>query len=160
VSSGAHEELLARLARLDSADRAWLLGELPPALRRELASALSGDDAPAAGGAPPEPAIPAGWESLPVEHVADALEHEPVWLVSAATRVAEARWRERLLLAMSTRRRQEIQYADRAGRPLAARAARAVLAGVRARIEGGQTRAAAPRSKFAALVEQMRSRLA
>ena len=35
------EELLARLSRLDAHDRAWLLGELPAAMRRELATLLS-----------------------------------------------------------------------------------------------------------------------
>ncbi len=154
----SQDELLERLARLDAGDRAWLLGELPPALRRELAGMLAEDDA----GATPPAAVPAPavWEDLAPEHVADALEREPAWLASAATRAAQTHWREKLLQSMSARRRQEIQLADRSGRPLAARAARIVLAGVRARVESGQTKAVAPRSKFASLVDQMRSRLA
>jgi hypothetical protein len=162
--AAVHDSLLARLARLDAEDRAWLLGELPPALRRELAGMLAEDAqpqaAPSAGAPQPAPAPPAGWEKLPPGHVADALDREPVWLVSAATRAADARWRERLLEAMTSRRRQEIQHADRSGRPLAARAAQLVLAAVRARIDAGETQSAAPRSKFAQLVEQMRGRLA
>lgn len=155
-------ELLARLARLHTSDRAWLLGELPPALRRELVVAL-GDDAIEGGPAEAAPAAPgAGWEALEPQRAADVLAAEPVWLVSAATRGTETRWRERLLQSMAARRRHEIEIADRAGRPLTARAAQLVLDGCRERLAGAiaATNGAVPRHGFAALLDQMKSRFA
>jgi hypothetical protein len=151
------DELITRLAQLDAGDRGWLLGELPPALRRELAQMLS-EDAPAAAATPPL-ARPAGWESLDAARVADVLDTEPVWLVSAALRGTDARWRERVLGAMPARRRHEVEMADRTGRPLGARAVQLLLAACRARVvESPPT--APTRTGFAALVDQMRSRFA
>jgi len=148
--------LMARLARLDARDRAWLLGELPPALRQELALELGGE-APAFTSAAPAPG--AGWESLDAEAVAGVLALEPAWLVSAATRSCDTQWRERLLAGLPQRRRQEVEYADRAGRPLNARAARLVLEACRERLAITPLRAAVPaRHGFAALVQQMRAR--
>jgi len=154
------EELLTRLARLDAGDRAWLLGELPPALRRELAGLLA-DDEDAAPAMPP-PAQPEGWESLDAGLVAQLLESEPAWLVSAATRDADTQWRQQLLQAMNARRRHQIEIEDRAARTLGARAARFVLDGCRTRLAANSPSAqpAAARSRFAMLVEQMRERFA
>jgi Mg/Co/Ni transporter MgtE len=155
------DELLARLARLDASDRAWLLSELPPALRRQLAEGLAEEEQPAVP-APVTPQAPAGWEALEPQRAADVLDTEPAWLVSAATRTADARWRERLLQAMKTRRRHEVEMADRAGRPLGARAVQLVLDGCRERLAGGGVapRAGTSRHGFAALVDQMKSRFA
>jgi hypothetical protein len=151
---------LARLARLDEGDRAWLLGELPPALRRELAGLLTEDEEPAPS-APP-PARPEGWESLDPGLTAQLLEAEPAWLVSAATCNAEAQWRQQLLQALSARRRHQVEIEDRAARTLGARAARFVLDGCRARLANGSLPAQpfAARSRFAKLVDQMRERFA
>ncbi|HEY6124770.1 MAG TPA: hypothetical protein VIV63_08970, partial [Steroidobacteraceae bacterium] len=110
-------ELLARLARLDARDRAWLLGELPPGLRRELADVLA-DDEPVASAAPVAPAPLAGWESIDPSRAAEVLGAEPAWLASAATRGADVQWRERLLQAMPSAKRREIEIADRAARTL------------------------------------------
>jgi hypothetical protein len=154
------DELLARLARLDERDRAWLLAELPSALRHELAGILTDDDFPEAPPGNPEP-VAAGWEALNPVAVAAVLAAEPVWLASAATRSADPRWRERVLQALAPRRRHEIEIADRTGGPLSARAAQCVLEGCRTRIATGAANAClGPRSGFAALVEQMRSRFA
>jgi hypothetical protein len=158
-------ELLARLARLDARDRAWLLGELPPALRRELVDVLA-DDEPAVAPAPTAPVAPvtaAGWESLEPPRAAEVLAAEPAWLASAATRGADIQWRERLLQSMPAAKRREIEIADRAGRPLGARAVQTVLAACRERLAAGvvTTREGqAPKHGFAALVDQMRSRFA
>jgi hypothetical protein len=157
------DDLLTRLARLDSRDRAWLLGELPPALRRELIDELAGDEDRAHTRAAPVAAPqPAGWEALDPRRVAELLEAEPVWLVSAATRGSEPRWRAELLQAMNTRRRHEMELADRTGRPLNARAAGIVFNACRDLIAAGVSRhgVTAPRGGFAALVEQMKSRFA
>ena len=149
------DELIERLGQLEVNDRAWLLGELPPALRRELAQLLAADDAAAIS---PTPRA-AGWESLDPERVAEALHAEPAWLVSAALRAAEPRWRERMLAAWPSRRRHEIEMADRTGRPLGARAAQLLVESCRARLEDAPP-AAPARGGFAALVDQMRSRFA
>jgi len=149
------DELIARLGELDAGDRGWLLGELPPALRRELAQMLS-DDAPAT---PAPAAATSGWESLDPERIAGLLRAEPVWLVSAVLRAAEAQWRERVLAATPARRRHEIEMADRTGRPLGSRAERQLLDACRARLEGAPPTAPA-RGGFAALVDQMRNRFA
>ena len=150
------DELIARLGQLDAGDRGWLLGELPQALRRELVQILSGDESVIS---PPSPARAAGWEALDAERVADLLEHEPVWLVSAALRATEARWREHVLAAWPPRRRHEIDLADRTGHPLGARAAQLLLDACRARIAAAPP-AAPARTGFAALVDQMRNRFA
>ena len=154
------EDLLARLARLDEGDRAWLLGELPPALRRELAGLLADEENPAPGVPPPTP--PAGWESLDPVLTAQLLEVEPAWLVSAAVREADAMWRQSLMQAFSVRRRHLVEIEDRAARKLGVRAARLLLDGCRARLENGSlpVQPAATRSRFAKLVDQMRDRFA
>jgi hypothetical protein len=154
------EDLLARLARLDARDRAWLLGELPPGLRRELVEVLA-DEEPAAA-APAARVAPAGWESIEPQRAAEVLATEPAWLVSAATRGADTQWRDHLFQSMPAARRREIEIADRAGRPLAARAGNVVLEACRERVAAGVTssRGGAPKFGFAALVDQMRSRFA
>jgi hypothetical protein len=154
----SRDALLARLARLDEQDRAWLLGELPPDLRRELLTGLDENEPPVAAEAP----VAAGWESLDAQSVARIMEPEPAWLLSAATRNAEARWRAHLLQHLPARRRSEIEHADRSGRALNTRANRLLIAECRARIAAGtfaDTRAPL-RGGFAALVDQMRSRFA
>lgn len=154
------EALLARLARLDAADRAWLLGELPPALRRELAGLLAEDEEAGARDAD-EAAPKAGtWESLEPQQLAALFETEPAWLVSAATRATESRWRERMLASMSTRRRHDVELADRTGSRLGARAAQWVLERCRSRLASGDvpSRSEAPKQGFAALLEQMKER--
>jgi len=153
------DELLARLARLDDRDRAWLLGELPPRLRNDLANMLVEDQPPARAA---DTTAPGGFESLEPQGVARVLENEPAWLVSAATRGAESRWRAQLLAAMTSRRRHEIELADRTGAVLAARARQLTLDECRARMSGTaeQPSADAARSRFAGLVESMRSRFA
>ncbi len=154
------EELIARLGQLDASDRGWLLGELPPALRHELAQMLSEDEPPAPAAAQMPVAAPASsWESLDADRVADALHAEPAWLVSAALRATEPRWRERVLAAWPVRRRHEIDMADRMGRPLGSRAAHLVLADCRARLSDAPSPKPA-RGGFAALVDQMRGRFA
>jgi hypothetical protein len=156
----SHDELLARLARLDARDRAWLLGELPPGLRRELIDVLA-DEEPVV--APPAaPVAPAGWESLEPQRVAEVLASEPAWLASAATRGTDIQWRDRLLQSMPAAKRREIEIADRAGRPLSARAVKVVLDACRERLAAGviATHGGAPKYGFAALVDQMRSRFA
>jgi hypothetical protein len=156
-------ELLTRLARLDARDRAWLLGELPPAMRRELATMLSGESqpesaAPAAATAPNVPA-PGGWEALDAQRLATLFESEPAWLVSAATRGTEPAWRDRLLQAMGARRRHEIELADRSGGTFGARAAGCVLEGCRERLAAGVEPArGAPKQGFAALLDHMKGR--
>jgi hypothetical protein len=154
--SGA--ELITRLARLHARDRAWLLGELPSAMREELLTLL-GEEPRAAT---PAPAVkPAGsWEALDAQRLAALLEAEPAWLVSAATRGSEPRWRERLLHAMGSRRRHEIELADRSGGSLGARAVSCLLEGCRERLASGESfaREGAPKQGFAALVEQMKER--
>src|SRR5512139_591906 len=104
------DSLLARLARLDDQDRAWLLGELSPRMRNELLGMLAEEQEP-----PPAPRAeaPMGLESLDPEQLAHLVEGEPAWLLSAATRGAEPRWRARLLAAMPSRRRHEVELADR-----------------------------------------------
>lgn len=159
----SRDDLLTRLARLDARDRAWLLAELPPALRRELIDELAGDEAAGKTGFEPVDTQPAaGWESLDPQRVAQILDSEPVWLVSAATRSTEARWRERLLQAMNSRRRHEIELSDRAGRPLNARATEIVLSACREKLASGTTQAtaSAARNGFSALLEQMKGRFA
>jgi len=156
----SRDELLARLARLDARDRTWLLGELPPALRRGLIEELAGEDAVTAEPTP-LPTRAGGWEALDAERLAAILAVEPVWLVSAATRGTDERWRERFLATLSHRRRHEIEMADRIGRPLNARAARVMLEACRQKLANGGAGAntAAVRG-FAALVEQMKARFA
>jgi hypothetical protein len=154
----SHDELLTRLARLDARDRAWLLGELPPGLRRELAEVLA-DEEPA--GIEPAASVAAGgWESLEPQRVAEVLGSEPAWLASAATRGTDTEWRDRMLQSMSSVRRREIEIADRAGRPLSPRAVKVVLDTCRERLASGVTvaRGGAPRYGFAALLDHMRSR--
>jgi hypothetical protein len=154
------DQLLARLARLDTRDRAWLLGELPPAMRREHAADLAGEEPVEAAAAPAPPAA-SGWESLDPERVAELFAIEPVWLASAATRGSHPGWRERLLAAMPHRRRHEIDLADRTGRPLNPRAARVLLEACRERLLVQRPSDQAPaRNRFAALVEQMKARFA
>jgi hypothetical protein len=153
------DALLARLARLDDTDRAWLLGELPPRMRTELLGLLSEDDEKPA--AVPKTAPITGIESLEPEPLARLLENEPAWLVSAATRGADSRWRARLLAAMPSRRRHEVELADRTGAPLAAHAAQIFLDLCRARVGAPDAQEAAPpRSRFADLVDSLRSRFA
>jgi hypothetical protein len=151
------EELLARLSRLDERDRAWLLGELPAAMRRELATLLSDEPERAA---PALPAAPSGWEALDTQRLAAVFETEPAWLVSAATRGTEPRWRDRLLHAMDSRRRHEIELADRSGGAFGARAASCLLEGCRERLAAGvePARDHTPRHGFAALLDQMKER--
>ena len=154
----SHEDLLARLARLDARDRTWLLGELPPALRRELVEVLA-DEEPEVK--PVAPAGPGGWESLEPQRAADVLAMEPAWLVSAATRGTDIQWRDRLLQSMPAAKRREIELADRAGRPLGERAVNVLLEACRESLAAGvAVRGGAPRHGFAALVDQMRSRFA
>jgi Mg/Co/Ni transporter MgtE len=154
----SRDALLARLARLDAQDRAWLLGELPPEMRRKLIDGLADEEAPVAT---PPPA-PQGWESLDPQQVAAVLEPEPAWLVSAATRGCEAKWREKLLHHLPVRRRHEIELADRTARVLNQRAAGLVLAACLDRLADGVANGSvhAARGGFAALVDQMRSRFA
>jgi hypothetical protein len=159
----SRDDLLARLARLDARDRAWLLGELPPILRRELIDDLAGDEPSgdtSAEGAPSGAA--GGWETLDPQGVAQLLEGEPVWLVSAATRNTETRWRERLMQVMNSRRRHEIELADRTARPLNKRAADILLAACREKLASGAARpmASASRGGFSAMLERMKSRFA
>lgn len=154
------EELLARLARLDARDRAWLLGELPPGLRRELADVLA-DEEPIES-APVMAVANAGWESLDPRRAADVLGAEPAWLVSAATRGVDIQWRDRLLQSMPAAKRREVEMADRTGRPMSARAGKVVLDACRECLANGVNvvRGGAPKHGFAALVDQMRSRFA
>ncbi|HET9207496.1 MAG TPA: hypothetical protein VFO28_14745 [Burkholderiaceae bacterium] len=155
----SRDELLARLARLDPRDRSWLLGELPPALRRELVAELAGDEPePAKAAVEPKPA--SGWEALDAGRVAELLALEPVWLASAATRGSDPAWREKFMAAMPNRRRHEIELADRTGRPLNARAARLVLDACRERVTSAAPGKPPARHGFAALVEQMKARFA
>jgi hypothetical protein len=151
------EELLARLSRLDAHDRAWLLGELPTAMRRELATLLSDEPERIA---PALPAAPSGWEALDAQRLATVFEAEPAWLVSAATRGTEPRWRDRLLHAMGSRRRHEIELADRSGGAFGARAASCLLEACRDRLAVGvePARDHTPRQGFAALLDQMKER--
>jgi hypothetical protein len=151
------QELLARLSRLDARDRAWLLGELPAAMRRELATLLSDEPERAA---PAVAATPSGWEALDPQRLATVFEAEPAWLVSAATRGTEPRWRDRLLHAMGSRRRHEIELADRSGGTFGARAASCLLEACRERLAAGvePARDSAPRQGFAALLDQMKER--
>jgi hypothetical protein len=151
------EELLARLSRLDAHDRAWLLGELPAAMRRELATLLSDEPERAA---PALPVTPSGWEALDTQRLATVFEAEPAWLVSAATRGSEPRWRDRLLHAMSSRRRHEIELADRSGGAFGARAASCLLEGCRERLAAGvePARDGTTRQGFAALLDHMKER--
>jgi hypothetical protein len=152
------DALLARLARLDARDRAWLLGELPPGLRRELAEVLA-DEEPAAA-TPVAPAPAAGWESLEPQRAAEVLGSEPAWLVSAATRGTDTQWRDRLLQSMPAAKRREVELADRGG-PLVSRAVKVVLDACRDRLAAGVgERSGTPKHGFAALVDQMRSRFA
>ena len=151
------DELIARLGTLGAGDRRWLLAELPPALRRELAQWLA-DDAPLDAEPARAPATAASWEALDAERVAELLRAEPVWLVSAVLRAAEPAWRERVLAATHARRRHEIDLADRAGRPLGPRASQQLLDACRRRM--ADTPSAAARGGFASLVDQMRSRFA
>ena len=153
------EELIARLGGLEAGDRAWLLGELPPALRRELAQMLTDDGSRAATPAQTPVAGAAGWETFDAERVADLLVAEPVWLVSATLRATDVRWRERVLAATPARRRHEIEMADRTGGPLGSRAAQRLLDACRTRLSESPPPASA-RGGFAALVDQMRSRFA
>jgi len=153
----SRDELLARLARLDARDRTWLLAELPPALRRGLIEELAAEDASTAE---PLPARTGGWEALDAERLAAILAVEPVWLVSAATRGTEERWRERFLAVLSHRRSHEIELADRIGRPLNARAARVVLEACVQKLANGTAGVKSTARGFAALVEQMKSRFA
>ena len=155
------QELLSRLARLDARDRAWLLGELPPVMRRELATLLT-DEPPPAVNPPPVETPAAGWEALDAQRLASVFDGEPAWLVSAATRGTEPRWRERLLHSVGPRRRHEIELADRSGATLGARAAALVLEGCRARLAAPQTvgGAAATTQGFSALLERMKERFA
>jgi hypothetical protein len=90
------------------------------------------------------------------------LDAEPAWLVSAATRGCDAKWREKLLHHLPSRRRHEIELADRAARSLNQRAAALVLASCRERIAEGTATHSTPsaRGGFAAMVDQMRSRFA
>ena len=152
------EELLARLSRLDSHDRTWLLGELPAGMRRELATLLSDEPERAAPVLPA--ATPSGWETLDTQQLATVFEAEPAWLVSAATRGTEPRWRDRLLHAMGSRRRHEIELADRSGGAFGARAASCLLEGCRERLAAGvePARDSMPRHGFAALLDQMKER--
>ena len=152
------QELLARLSRLDSHDRAWLLGELPTAMRRELATLLS--DEPERAARVLAAATPSGWEALDTQRLATVFEAEPAWLVSAATRGTEPRWRDRLLHAMGSRRRHEIELADRSGGAFGARAASCLLEGCRERLAAGvePARDNTPRHGFAALLDQMKER--
>jgi hypothetical protein len=156
------DDLLAKLARLDSSDRAWLLGELPPSLRRDLADMLAEDTGQPAPVPVPSAPRPAGWEGLDPQLVAQSVEAEPAWLVSAATRDAPLAWRLKLLQSMSARRRHDIEVEDRAGRTLGSRAATLVQEGCRERLAQGNDslHRDEPKSRFAALVEQMRSRFA
>jgi hypothetical protein len=152
------DELLARLARLDDRDRAWLLGELPPAMRRDIATMLADEPENPA----PVATSPAanGWETLDAQHLAAVLESEPAWLVSAVTRGTEPRWRERLLQAMGSRRRHDIGLADRSGGALGTRAMSLVLEGchdsVDSRVASG--RESPGRLGFAALLDRMKGR--
>jgi len=159
----SHDKLLARLARLDSADRAWLLGELPPGMRRELATLLADSpaEAPPVTAAPPAAPAPGGWEAFDPQRLAALFESEPAWLVSAATRGTEPRWRERLLHAMGSRRRHDVELADRGGSAFGARAVNCVLEGCRARLAPGEpARDTAPKSGFAALLDHMKEKFA
>jgi hypothetical protein len=149
-------ELLARLARLDARDRAWLLGELPAAMRRELATLLA--DEPESPAAPAGAASPDTWESLDAQRLAGVLDGEPAWLVSAAIRGCEPRWRERLLQSMGVRRRHEIELADRTGGKLSVRAVACVRQGCRARLDASSGAAAPAAQGFAALLERMKGR--
>lgn len=154
----SRDALLARLARLDEQDRAWLLGELPPEMRRKLMDGLAEDET--ASMAPAPAPTPQGWESVDPQQGAMVLEAEPAWLISAATRACEAKWREKLLNHLSARRRHEVEAADRAARTLNPRAAGLVLAACRDRLADGAASAGVSSSRggFAALVDQMRSR--
>ena len=156
----SHDELLARLARLDARDRAWLLGELPPGLRRELAEVLADEEPEELP--PVVPMATAGWESIEPQRAAEVLGAESAWLVSAATRGTDIQWRDRMLQSMPAARRREIEIADRTGRSLGARAAKVVLDACRERMAAGVAvvRGGAPKYGFAALVDQMRSRFA
>ena len=150
-------ELIARLARLNARDRAWLLAELPTSMRHELLTLLGDESRPKAAPA----AKPAGgWEALDPQQLALQLDAEPAWLVSAATRGTDPKWRERLLHAMSSRRRHDIELADRSGGTLGARAAASLLEGCRERLAsaGAAMREPAARQGFAALLENMKER--
>jgi hypothetical protein len=152
--SGA--ELIARLARLHARDRAWLLGELPSALRQELLTLLGDEPRPMATAA----ARPGGWEALDPQQLALSLDAEPAWLVSAATRGTDTKWRERLLHAMSSRRRHDIELADRSGGTLGARAVASLLESCRERLASGgaDMRGSTARQGFAALLDHMKER--
>jgi hypothetical protein len=152
------DELLARLARLDARDRAWLLGELPPTMRRDIATMLA-DDAENSEAVATSLAG-SGWETMDVQRLAAVLECEPAWLVSAATRGTEPRWRERLLQAMGSRRRHDIELADRSGGAFGARAMSLVLEGGREKLDSDVDagRESPGRQGFAALLDRMRGR--
>jgi hypothetical protein len=148
------DEILLRLARLDAGDREWLLGELPPALRQSLAEM---NDEPRT--VPPARVAEVTWESVPPAVAAVALEGEPAWFASAATRLANPQWREAWLAACSTRRRQDIESADRSGRSLSPRAAKFAIEWCRGRGETGAAVPQTPPSRFSTLVDDLRRRL-
>jgi len=152
------DELLGRLARLDARDRAWLLGELPPAMRRDLAVMLDEEPAPGQAASAATPA--SSWELLDTQRLANLFQGEAAWLVSAATRGTESRWRERLLQAMGARRRHEIELADRGGASLGPRAVNFVLESCRARLGsiGAAPAVEEARGGFASILDRVKGR--
>jgi hypothetical protein len=80
--------------------------------------------------------------------------------VSAATRGGEPKWRERLMHALGSRQRHEIELADRSGARLAPRAMQCVLDSCRARLESATVAPLEPdvRGGFANLLDRMKGR--
>jgi len=153
------EDLLVRLARLDARDRDWLLGELSPTMRRDLAALLD-DEPAAAAAAAAQPVATTSWETLDPQRLAALLEGEAAWLVSAAIRGTEQRWRERLMHSLGSRQRHEIELADRSGARLGARAIQCVLESCRTRLGFEVAAPLEPevRGGFASLLDRMKGR--
>lgn len=137
------EDALRVLARLEDADRRWILERLPPEARARLVRELplSTEDliTPLAGA---DPGV-----------LLDVLQAEPVWVVQGVLAAADWPWRKEFLRRAPATLRIEIAHLARSGFALAGPATRVLLQTLSKRL-GTIEHTPRPRLGFESLLER------
>jgi hypothetical protein len=160
----ATDKALELLAKLNAADRSWILGRLSPDAKSRLMAARE-EGSTASASAASRPAAQGDESSLAAlidrvaaadpDAVASALAGEPAWLVSAVLLIHDWPWTKRFLQGLSPALRVEVIQLERHGTSLARPARELVLRALVTRM-GTSWAVAAPATRFDAVLTRIR----
>lgn len=158
------DRALELLAKLNAADRSWILGRLSSDAKSRLTAArqesgrTNADQSLGAGAHGNGVSLAALIEKLATvdaETLASILAGEPGWLVSAVLRIHDWPWAKRFLQALPPAIRVEVAQLDRHGTNLAQPARELVLRALVARL-GSSALVAVPATRFDAVLSRIR----